>query len=75
MGLLADVSEVSREIRSSSTWQLVEKEQEKRWQREVMAKLNELGSRQADMASRQDKLASVVSMVAQKVGLVGTDLI
>ena len=47
---------------------MVEKEQERRWQREVVAKLNML-------ASRQDKLASVVNMIAMKVGLVNTDLI
>ena len=41
----------------------MEKEQERRWQREVISKLDKL-------ASRQDKLASVVNMVARKVGLI-----
>jgi len=67
MGVLAEVADASLEIRTSKIWPLVEKEQEKRWQREVMAKLNE-------MARRQDKLASVVNMVAMKVGLVGIDM-
>ena len=84
MGVLAEVAEASMEMRkvssftlvstfkckcrTSKTWALVEKEQERRWQREVVAKLNML-------ASRQDKLASVVNMIAMKVGLVNTDLI
>jgi len=55
MGLLAEVSEVSREIRSSSTWQLVEKEQEKRWQKEVLEKLN--------------KQAELLALVAKAVGV------
>lgn len=55
MGLLADVSEVSVEIRSSSTWQLVEKEQDKRWQREVLEKLN--------------KQAELLTLVAKAVGV------
>ena len=41
---------------------MVEKEQERRWQREVVAKLDKL-------AIRQDKLASVVNMIAMKVGV------
>ena len=83
MGVLAEVADASLEIRkvssfsldstfkskfrTSKIWPVVEKEQERRWQREVMAKLNE-------MARRQDKLASVVNMVAMKVGLVGIDM-
>ena len=55
MRLLADVSEVSVEIRSSSTWQLVEKEQDKRWQREVLEKLN--------------KQAELLTLVAKAVGV------
>ena len=84
MGVLAEVAEPSLEMRevlsfssdstfksqfrTSKTWALVEKDQERRWQREVVAKLNML-------ASRQEKLASVVNMIAMKVGLVNTDLI
>ena len=41
---------------------MVEKEQERRWQREVVVKLDKL-------ASRQDKLASVVNRIAIKVGI------
>ena len=59
MGLLADVSEVSMEIRSSSTWQLVEKEQDKRWQREVLEKLN--------------KQAELLTLVAKAVGVTVED--
>ena len=86
MGVLAEVADASLEMRqvfqllsldsiffkskfrTSKTWALVEKEQERRWQREVISKLDKL-------TSRQDKLASVVNMVARKVGLVGTDLV
>jgi len=46
---------------------MVEKEQERRWQREVLGKLNKL-------AIRQEKLASVVNKIAQKVG-VDADLV
>merc|ERR1712032_902351 len=53
MGLLAEVSEVSREIRSSSTWQLVEQEQG--WQKEVLEKLN--------------KQAELLALVAKAVGV------
>jgi len=63
MGVLAEVADASLEMRTSKTWALVEKEQERRWQREVISKLDKL-------TSRQDKLASVVNMVARKVGLV-----
>ena len=84
MGVLAEVAEASMEMRqafqflsldstffkskfrTSKTWALVEKEQEKRWQREVISKLDKL-------TSRQDKLASVVNMVARKVGLIIPD--
>ena len=45
---------------------MVEKEQERRWQREVVVKLDKL-------ASRQDKLASVVNRIAIKVGIDPTD--
>ena len=41
---------------------MVEKEQERRWQREVVAKLDKL-------AIRQEKPASVVNMIAMKVGV------
>ena len=55
MGVLAELSEVSLEIRSSSSWQLVEKEQEKRWQKEVLEKLN--------------KQAELLTLVAKAVGV------
>ena len=71
MGVLAEVADPSLEMRkvssfsldstfkfkfrTSKTWASVEKDQERRWQREVIAKL--------------DKLASVVNMVAMKVGI------
>ena len=42
---------------------MVEKEQDRRLQREVVAKLDKL-------ASRQDELATVVNMIAMKVGLI-----
>ena len=63
-------------FRTSNTWALMEKEQERRWQREVMVKLNkvvhkqeELASKQEELASKQEKLASVVDMLAKKVGV------
>ena len=71
MGVLAEVAEPSLEMRkvlsftlhstlrskfrTSKTWALVEKDQERRWQREMIAKL--------------DKLASVINIVAMKVGI------
>lgn len=55
MGVLAEVADPSLEMRTSKTWALVEKDQERRWQREVIARL--------------DKLASVVNMVAMKAGI------
>ena len=77
MGVLAEVAEPSLEMRkvssfsldptfksqfrTSKTWALVEKDQERRWQREVVAKL--------------DKLAIVINMVAMKVGIDADDLI
>ena len=70
MGVLAEVAEASMEMRkvssftlvstfkckcrTSKTWALVEKEQERRWQREAISKL--------------DELAYVVNMVALRVG-------
>ena len=48
-------------FRTSKTWALVEKDQERRWQREVVAKL--------------DKLAIVINMVAMEVGIDADDLI
>jgi ankyrin repeat protein len=62
MGVLAEVADASQEMRTSEIWPMVEKEQERRWQREVVAKLDKL-------ASRQDKLASVVNRIAIKVGI------
>jgi len=62
MGVLAEVVDASKEMRTSEIWPMVEKEQERRWQREVVAKLDKL-------AIRQDKLASVVNMIAMKVGV------
>ena len=77
MGVLAEVAEPSLEMRkvlsfssdstfksqfrTSKTWALVEKDQERRWQREVVAKL--------------DKLAIVINMVAMNVGIDADDLI
>ena len=85
MGVLAEVAEASMEMRkvssftlvstfkckcrTSKTWALVEKEQERRWQREVMGKLNEVVRKQEELASKQEKLASVVDMLAKKVGI------
>ena len=47
------VSTFKCKCRTSKTWALVEKEQERRWQREVISKL--------------DELAYVVNMVALRV--------
>ena len=79
IGVLAEVVDASKEMRKVSTfsldstfkskfrtseiWPMVEKEQDRRLQREVVAKLDKL-------ASRQDELASVVNMIAMKVGLI-----
>jgi ankyrin repeat protein len=63
MGVLAEVVDASKEMRTSEIWPLVEKEQDRRLQREVVAKLDKL-------SSRQDELASVVNMIAMKVGLI-----
>ena len=80
MGVLAEVAEPSLEMRkvssfsldsifkskfrTSKTWALVEKEQERRWQREVMGKLNELAKKQEELAARQDQLATLVMTLA-----------
>ena len=42
----------------------MEKEQERRWQREVMGKLNELAKKQEELAARQDQLATLVMTLA-----------
>merc|ERR1712130_414870 len=69
MGVLAEVADASLEMRTSNTWALMEKEQERRWQREVMVKLNEVVHKQEELASKQEELASVVDMLAKKVGI------